>query len=531
MENSIYKNPTHTKSWALLQENYQKIKDVQIGQLFVDYSDRVSEFSVLWEDFLLDFSKNNITPETFNYLISFAEEMNLAKEINAMFSGEKINITEERAVLHTALRSLDNEVYFGGENIIPDVQLQKKKIKVLTDKVLSGEKKGATNKQFTDVVNIGIGGSDLGPKMVTTALEEYRTHLKVHFVSNIDADFNESVFKTLDPETTLLIVVSKSFTTKETLSNANRAKRWLVNVLGEEATTHHFLAVSANENAVVEFGIHPDNIFKMWDWVGGRFSLWSSVGLSISLALGYDHFEVLCKGAEKMDQHFRSTSFDKNLPVVLALLNIWYTNFYSLETRAIIPYKESLSQLVPYLQQSFMESNGKSVDKNGETIAYNTGNIIFGNTGVNSQHAFFQLIHQGTITVPVDFIGFCKVNCNDYDLNSQLISNMFAQSKALAWGDKKENLFKNFEGNKPSNTILIDALTPESLGKLIAMYEHQIFTEGVLLNINSFDQFGVELGKEISEDITKEMKDEFIGIKDKSTSSLILHYLKQNRIL
>lgn len=529
MKHSNYKNPCKTETWRQLQEHYHNIHNTHMKDMFNDNPQRVDEFSVNIDGLLFDYSKNRINTETKQLLVSFAKEMELPKAIKQCFNGDKMNITENRAVLHTALRAKKEQVLLDDHNIVPEITAEKFKIKEFTQGIHNKTITGATNKAFTDIVNIGIGGSDLGPKMVVNALKAFRTDLKVHYVSNIDYDFNSSLFQTLNPETTLFIVVSKSFTTKETITNATLAKDWLTTALGAAATSQHFVAVSANSEEVRQFGIEAANTFKMWDWVGGRFSLWSAVGLSIALGIGYDNFEALHHGAYTIDHHFETTPLDHNIPVIMALLNIWYINFFDFRAKAIIPYKESLRDFIDYLEQGFMESNGKMVDKNGERVQYNTGNLIFGNTGVNSQHAFFQLFHQGTLTIPTDFIGFCKPLKDKSGVHNQLMANMFAQSKALMLGDDNDNLFNYFEGNKPSNTLLLDALTPKALGQLIAIYEHVIFVEGILLNINSFDQFGVELGKKISSEIEEDLNKQQTTNHDVSTNTLMQHYLNKKQ--
>jgi glucose-6-phosphate isomerase len=434
-----------------------------------------------------------------------------------------------------------------GVNIIPSLEKTREKIKDFTNNVLSGKLKGSTNKKFTDIVNIGIGGSDLGPVMIVEALKYYSTSLKTHFVSNVDGDHVLEVIKKLDPETTLFIVVSKTFTTQETLSNANTIKNWLISKLGQNCVAKHFAAVSTNENAIKEFGINSENVFPMNDWVGGRFSLWSAVGLSISLSVGYDNFNSLLRGANKMDGHFKNTSYRSNIPVLLALISIWYNNFFKAETEAVIPYTQYLNRLPAYLQQAIMESNGKSVDRNGDAVDYQTGNIIWGDTGTNAQHAFFQLIHQGTKLIPCDFIGFKKPLHKENTQHDKLMSNFFAQTEALMMGktenevvnelkssntstEKIESLkaFKIFPGNKPTNTLLINKLSPESLGSLVAMYEHKIFVQGVIWNIFSYDQWGVELGKQLASKVLKEINENKISNHDSSTSSLLKNYLSNS---
>ncbi|PWH83705.1 glucose-6-phosphate isomerase [Algibacter marinivivus] len=531
-------NPTTTNSWKKLQEHFNYIKDVHMKDLFAEDKNRANEFTIKWDDFYVDFSKNRITEDTFKYLLELAEDVKLKEAIESQFSGEIINITEGRAVLHTALRAPESyNVTVDGENVLPEIYKVKNKIKAFTSEVVNGERKGFTGKAFTDVVNIGIGGSDLGPAMVVDSLQYYKNHLTTHFVSNVDGDHVNEVIKKLDPETTLFVVVSKTFTTQETLSNANTIKAWFLKYASEADIAKHFVAVSTNIDSVKNFGIDPNNIFPMWDWVGGRFSLWSAVGLSISLAVGYDNYDSLLKGAHKMDTHFKNEDFENNIPVVLALISVWYNNFFNAESEAVIPYSQYLNQFATYLQQGIMESNGKSIDRNGNPIDYETGTLIWGEPGTNSQHAFFQLIHQGTKLIPADFIGFTKSLHGNQDHQDKLISNFLAQTEALLNGKTEAEVvaegtrediipFKIFQGNKPTNTIFINKLSPESLGKLIAMYEHKIFVQGVIWNIFSYDQFGVELGKQLASKILKEFNNASVDNHDSSTSNLLSHYKK-----
>ncbi|WP_298364062.1 glucose-6-phosphate isomerase [uncultured Lutibacter sp.] len=510
-------NPTETKAWQKLTNHYNEIKDEHIKSLFNSDNNRKDKFTINFNDFEFDYSKNRISEETLGYLFELANEVDLKSAMDSYFSGEKINQTEKRAVLHTALRTqLNNEVLVEGKNVLPEIKAALNKIEGFTNKVVSGDWKGYTNKSITDVVNIGIGGSDLGPDMVVESLKYYKNHLNVHFVSNIDGDHVQEVIKNLNPETTLFVIVSKTFTTQETLTNATTIKKWFLESASSQDVAKHFVAVSTNLKNVSEFGIDNDNIFPMWDWVGGRFSLWSAVGLSISLAVGFKNFNELLVGAFEMDEHFKNTPFENNAPVVLSLIGIWYTNFFNCETEVILPYSQYLSKLAPYLQQAIMESNGKSVDRNGNKINYQTGNIIWGAPGSNSQHAFMQLLHQGTKLIPADFIGFKNSLYGDDNHHTKLMANFFAQTQALAEGKTKEEVhldlktqgkideietllpFKVFDGNKPSTTILIEKLTPKTLGSLIAFYEHKIFVQGIIWNIFSFDQFGVELGKELA---------------------------------
>ena len=540
-------NPTQTKSWKKLLKHFESIKNKKIEDLLGSRKSPV-KFNLVWDDFIIDISKNIIDNTTLELLLELANECNLSDAILKQFKGESINETENRAVLHTAIRTFKKDsININGKDIIPSIFETREKIKTFTNNILNGNLKGETGKSFTDVVNIGIGGSDLGPVMVVEALKHYCTKLNTHFVSNVDGDHVFEVIKNLDPETTLFIVVSKTFTTQETLSNANTIKSWLTKQLGESSVSKHFAAVSTNQKAIKEFGINPENVFPMNDWVGGRFSLWSSVGLSISLSVGYENFSNLLLGANKMDEHFKTTKFDSNIPVVLALLSIWYNNFFKAETEGVIPYTQYLNRLPAYLQQAIMESNGKSVDRSGNNISYQTGNIIWGDTGTNSQHAFFQLIHQGTKLIPCDFIGFKKPLKKENKQHDKLMSNFFAQTEALMMGKSEKQVleeleqtdlsakefeflknFKVFSGNKPTNTILIDKLTPQSLGSLIAMYEHKIFVQGVIWNIFSYDQWGVELGKQLASKVLGEINGNKISSHDKSTEFLLKNYLSNS---
>ena len=538
-------NPTHTKAWSKLQSHFETIKNIHLKDLFHENPERAGEMTLKWDDFFVDFSKNRITEETLSLLIDLANEVDLKDAIKKYFEGDVINQTEGRAVLHTALRADESEkVFVDGENVIPEVFEVKEKIKNFTDAVSNGRHKGFTGKAITDIVNIGIGGSDLGPAMVVEALQFYKNHLNTHFISNVDGDHYYETIKDLDPETTLFVIVSKTFTTQETLSNANSVRDWFLKSLPKEAVASHFVAVSTNIKSVKEFGIAEDNIFPMKDWVGGRFSLWSAVGLSISLAVGFEHFNTLLSGANKMDTHFRTSEFDKNIPVIAGLLTVWYNNFFNTESEAIIPYTQYLNQFATYLQQGIMESNGKSIDRLGNPVNYQTGTIIWGEPGTNSQHAFFQLIHQGTKLIPADFIGYVESLHGNKDHHDKLMSNYFAQTEALMNGKTKDEVlselksqdlsednieklipFKLFEGNKPTTSILIQKLTPESLGKLIALYEHKIFVQGIIWNIFSYDQFGVELGKQLAKTILSELEDSSVtNSHDTSTQNLIEHY-------
>ena len=539
-------NPEKLSSWSKLKERYDILKNVHLKTLFSKEASRADKMTIQWEDFYVDYSKNRIDAETLQLLFELTKETKLKEAIETYFTGDVINETEKRAVLHTALRAPKTaEVFVDGKNVIPEVYSVKEKIKEFSEAIINGDLKGHTGKPFTHIVNIGIGGSDLGPAMVVDALSYYKNHLTTYFVSNVDGDHVHEVIKKLDPETTLFVIVSKTFTTQETLSNATTIRNWFLKGAPENAVSKHFVAVSTNLEKVKEFGISEANIFPMWDWVGGRFSLWSAVGLSISLSVGYENFEHLLSGANKMDDHFRTTPFETNIPVVLALLSVWYNNFFGAETEAIIPYSQYLNQFATYLQQGIMESNGKTIDRNGNKVGYQTGTIIWGEPGTNSQHAFFQLIHQGTKLIPVDFIGFAEALHGDRDHQDKLMSNFIAQTEALMNGKteaevleefKKQNLsqsaaekllpYKVFEGNKPTNTIFIKRLTPESLGKLIALYEHKIFVQGVIWNIFSYDQFGVELGKQLANVILKEFSGQSESLHDNSTMNIINFYKK-----
>ena len=513
----LHQNPTTTKSWKELEKHYQDIKDVHLNSLFEKNANRKDEFSIAFEALNFDFSKNRITKKTLELLVELAKEQKLDKAIESLFTGEKINTTEERAVLHAALRSFEDEHLKVDDSLIyNEIDQARNKVKQFTEQVISGDWKGHTGKRITDVVNIGIGGSDLGPQMVVKALDFYKNQLNIHFISNIDGDATHAVLNKLNPETTLFVVVSKTFSTIETLTNANTCKSWLLKKGANTTIANHFVAVSANEKAALNFGIEKESIFPMWDWVGGRFSMWGSVGISIALAIGYDDFENFLKGANSVDIHFRKTAFKNNIPVLMGILSVWNINFFKTKSEAVLPYAESLDKFVAYLQQLFMESNGKSIDVNGELVNYETAAVIFGSTGSNAQHSFMQHIHQGTQLIPVDFIGF---NASLYGCEKHhniLMANFNAQTEALQKGKSKNEVhlsmklnheknkinkllpFKVFNGNRVSNTLLLNKLTPYNLGLLIALYEHKVFVQGVIWNINSFDQFGVELGKEMA---------------------------------
>ncbi|MCD2257967.1 glucose-6-phosphate isomerase [Psychroserpens luteolus] len=538
-------NPTTTVAWSKLRAHFKTIENTHLKALFAEHQNRAHDMTVRWEDFFVDYSKHRVSKETISLLLELANEVGLKDAMQKYFEGDVINQTEGREVLHTALRVPESaQVFVNGENVIPEIFEVKQKIKTFSNQIINGDLKSYSNKPFTDVVNIGIGGSDLGPAMVVDSLSYYKNHLNTHFVSNVDGDHVNEIIKKLNPETTLFVIVSKTFTTQETLSNANTIREWFLKEAPQDAVSKHFVAVSTNIEKVKAFGIDENNIFPMWNWVGGRFSLWSAVGLSISLTVGYDNFDQLLLGAHKMDTHFKTEAFDKNIPVFTALLSVWYNNFFNAESEAVIPYSQYLNQFATYLQQGIMESNGKSVDRNGDTIDYQTGTIIWGEPGTNSQHAFFQLIHQGTKLIPAEFIGFAKSLHGNQDHQDKLMSNFFAQTEALMNGKSKDVVeaelrsqglseekmnelipFKIFEGNKPTTTILIEKLTPQSLGKLIAMYEHKIFVQGIIWNIFSYDQFGVELGKQLANTILTELQSaNVINNHDESTQNLIKHY-------
>ncbi|WP_097421869.1 glucose-6-phosphate isomerase [Escherichia coli] len=540
-------NPTQTAAWQALQKHFDEMKDVTIADLFAKDGDRFSKFSATFDDqMLVDYSKNRITEETLAKLQDLAKECDLAGAIKSMFSGEKINRTENRAVLHVALRNRSNTpILVDGKDVMPEVNAVLEKMKTFSEAIISGEWKGYTGKAITDVVNIGIGGSDLGPYMVTEALRPYKNHQNMHFVSNVDGTHIAEVLKKVNPETTLFLVASKTFTTQETMTNAHSARDWFLKAAGDEKhVAKHFAALSTNAKAVGEFGIDTANMFEFWDWVGGRYSLWSAIGLSIVLSIGFDNFVELLSGAHAMDKHFSTTPAEKNLPVLLALIGIWYNNFFGAETEAILPYDQYMHRFAAYFQQGNMESNGKYVDRNGKVVDYQTGPIIWGEPGTNGQHAFYQLIHQGTKMVPCDFIAPAITHNPLSDHHQKLLSNFFAQTEALAFGKSREVVeqeyrdqgkdpatldyvvpFKVFEGNRPTNSILLREITPFSLGALIALYEHKIFTQGVILNIFTFDQWGVELGKQLANRILPELKDDKeISSHDSSTNGLINRY-------
>lgn len=538
-------NPVQTKAWEKLEKHYKETAGSSLRELFKD-PNRFQKFHVRFDNLLLDYSKNLIDDETMNLLIELAEDCKLNSAIEKMFGGDRINETEDRAVLHTALRNRSNQpVIVDGKDVMPEINSVLNQMKLFSEKVISGEWKGFSGKEITDVVNIGIGGSDLGPVMVTEALNHYKTRLNLHFVSNVDATHIAETFKKINPETTLFIVASKTFTTQETMTNAHTAREWFLNSdATEKDIAKHFVALSTHTAEVEKFGIDPENMFRFWDWVGGRYSLWSAIGLSICLAVGFDNFEKLLEGAHQMDNHFRNSDFRENIPVILALIGIWYNNFFGAESVAILPYEQYLSRFPAYFQQGDMESSGKSTGRDRKHVFYQTGPIIWGEPGTNGQHAFYQLIHQGTKLIPCDFLTGANSLNPLGDHHRKLISNFFAQTEALAFGKTEEEAieelkqegksekeieflksFKIFAGNSPTNSILYNLLTPNTLGKLVAMYEHKIFVQGVIWNIFSFDQWGVELGKKLAKKILPELEtDNKISSHDSSTNGLINAY-------
>jgi glucose-6-phosphate isomerase len=539
-------NPITTSAWQKLDEYYFGFEGIHLKEIFENDPERFQKYSLRFDDILVDFSKNIVDDEVREMLLELAGECGLKSAIESMFTGEKINVTENRAVLHVALRNRSNTpVFVDGVDVMPEINAVLDQMKAFSGKVISGEWKGYTRKAITDIVNIGIGGSDLGPLMVTEALKPYKTHLNLHFVSNVDGTHIAETLKKVNPATTLFIVASKTFTTQETMTNANSAKAWFLKSAKEmNHVAKHFVAVSTNAEAVSAFGIDTANMFRFWDWVGGRYSLWSAIGLSIVLGIGYENYIELLSGAHAMDNHFRNTDFNKNIPVILALIGIWYNNFFGSESEAILPYDQYMHRFAAYFQQGNMESNGKIVDRNGEQVDYQTGPIIWGEPGTNGQHAFYQLIHQGTKLIPCDFIA-AAINHNPLGNHHQiLLANFFAQPEAMMLGKTEEQVveelkaagkteneikelmpFKVFPGNIPTNSILVKKLTPRTLGSLIAMYEHKIFVQGVIWNIYSFDQWGVELGKQLATAILPELAgDEPVTGHDSSTNGLINAY-------
>ena len=544
-------SPLTTPAWSKLTAHFEEFKDVNMKTLFEQDKDRFDKYSRSWNNILVDFSKNRVDDTAFRLLMDLASECNLKSAIEAMFDGEKINITEDRAVLHTALRNRTNTpILVDGTDVMPEVNRVLEQMKTFSSDVIGGKWKGYTGKTIETVVNIGIGGSDLGPVMVTEALKPYKIpHIESFFVSNVDGTHIEETLKKCDPETTLFLIASKTFTTQETMTNAHTAREWLIEALGDElAIAKHFVAISTNTRSVKEFGIDTANMFEFWDWVGGRYSLWSAIGLSIVLNIGFDNFELLLAGAFEMDKHFRTTEFQDNLPVILAMIGIWYNNFFGAETEALLPYDQYLHRFAAYFQQGNMESNGKGVDKEGNIVNYQTGPIVWGEPGTNGQHAFYQLIHQGTKLIPCDFIATANSHNPIGDHHAKLMSNFFAQTEALMMGKSESEVraelesagktaeeiealapFKIFQGNRPTNSILLEEITPFSLGSLIALYEHKIFVQGIIWNINSFDQWGVELGKQLANKILLELSSESETESHDSSTNGLMNTFKHMR--
>jgi glucose-6-phosphate isomerase len=532
--------PDHTNAWKNLQAHYEEAKTWQLKDLFKNDSGRFDNFSIRHGDILVDYSKNIITEKTLELLLQLADECKVKDAIEAMFNGEKINRSENRPVLHTALRNFSgNPVMADGKDVMPEVKAVQQQMKTFCDRVHSGEHTGYTGKKIKYIVNIGIGGSDLGPYMVTESLTPYFVgNIKPYFVSNVDGTHMAETLKRITPDETIFLIASKTFTTQETMTNAKTAREWFLKSASEKDIAKHFIALSTNEKDVVNFGIAKENMFVFWDWVGGRYSLWSAIGLSIALAIGYSNFEQLLKGAHETDMHFRTAEFNKNIPVLLALIGLWYTDFFNTQTEAILPYDQYMHRFAAYFQQGNMESNGKSVDRNGENVTYATGPVIWGEPGTNGQHAFYQLLHQGTVLVPCDFIAPAISHNNIGDHHQKLLSNFFAQTEALMNGKpidevKKETgsgdpnvmTFRQFSGNRPTNSILLKQITPYTLGRLIALYEHKIFVQGVIWNIYSFDQWGVELGKQLANKILPELAGHKpVDGHDSSTNGLINTY-------
>jgi glucose-6-phosphate isomerase len=541
-----------TEAFHQLKSHQAELASMHLRNLFKEDPQRAARFSIRWNDFLFDYSKNRITSETINILIKLAGECRLNDAIEAMFRGEIINQTEQREVLHTALRNRSNKpILVKGRDVMPDIHAVLDQMRSFSDAVHAGLRTGYTGKKFRHIVNIGIGGSDLGPVMVTEALKPWWVEgIEMHFVSNVDGTHISETLKKLDPETTLFLIASKTFTTQETMANAHTARQWFVEKVGSaQHIASHFVAISTNADAVQAFGIDPENMFVFWDWVGGRYSLWSSIGLSISLAMGYAHFAALLQGAYEADEHFRNTPFQENIPVIMALLGIWYANFFGAGSHAILPYDQYMHRFAAYLQQGDMESNGKSVDRNGHPVSYTTGPVIWGEPGTNGQHAFYQLIHQGTQLIPADFIAPAISQNLVGDHHTLLMSNFFAQTEALMNGKTAEEVqaelaakgmtnqeiafhapFRVFEGNRPSNSILVREINPKNLGALIAFYEHKIFTQGVIWNVYSFDQWGVELGKQLAGKILPELRNtEQVHSHDSSTNLLMNVWKEMNK--
>lgn len=523
-------NPTNTPSWQALQQHYSEMKSTSVKELFSADKDRFNKFSLAANDIIFDYSKNIITEKTMALLIQLSNECGLAAAIKALFTGDRINATENRAVLHTALRNFSGKpVLTDGKDVMPDVKAVQEQMKKFCSNLHSGEWKGYTGKKIKYIVNIGIGGSDLGPVMVTEALKPYWVEgIQTYFVSNVDGTHITETLKKVTADETLFLIASKTFTTQETMTNAHTARNWFLQSAKEEAfIAKHFAALSTNEKDVVKFGIAAENMFGFWDWVGGRYSLWSAIGLSIALTIGYSNFEELLKGAYETDTHFSAAPFEKNIPVLMALIGIWYSNFFGTSTEAILPYDQYMHRFAAYFQQGNMESNGKYVDRNGNKVSYSTGPVIWGEPGTNGQHAFYQLIHQGTQIIPCDFIAPAISHNPIGDHHQKLLSNFFAQTEALMNGATHTDPYRVFEGNRPTNSFLIKKITPFTLGQLIALYEHKIFVQGVIWNIYSFDQWGVELGKVLAGKILPELlTDDAVELHDSSTNGLINCYKK-----
>lgn len=543
-------NLTQSPAWQKLAAHQKQLETTTMRELFAKDPDRFNKFSIEFGGILYDFSKNRITEETLDLLVSLAEQAKVKEMAEAMFTGEKINVTERRAVLHTALRNrANNPVYVDGKDVMPDVNRVLAKMKDFCARVRSGEWKGYTGKAITDVVNIGIGGSDLGPCMVCEALAPYQSILTPHFVSNVDGTHIVETVKKLNPETTLFIVASKTFTTQETMTNAHSAKKWLLDALKDEkAVASHFVALSTNREEVEKFGIDPNNMFEFWNWVGGRYSLWSAIGLSIALAVGFENFEELLTGAHEADVYFRTTPYKQNIPVVMALLGVWYNNFWNAETQAILPYDQYMRRFAAYLQQGDMESNGKGVDREGNRVDYSTGQIVWGEPGTNGQHAFYQLIHQGTKLIPCDFLMPVQTHNPIGDHHQKLVANFIAQTEALMKGKTEEEAYqellksglddaeakrlapaKVFTGNRPTSSFFFTKLTPKMLGKLISFYEMKIFVQGIVWNVNSFDQMGVELGKQLAKAVLPELVSSTPTTSHDASTNALVEYYKKNR--
>lgn len=540
-------NPTETSAWQELEKHFDGFDHFSLKEEFKKDPSRAANLTLIDKDFYIDFSKNLITPKTKEYLTALATECDLKSAIHSYFNGEPINATEKRAVLHTALRTPQDSAPDSVKEYVKAALESKLKMFTYVDSIIDGSTTTANGERFDTIVNIGIGGSDLGPVMIYESLQAYKNDLTLHFVSNVEGDHVEEVLKKINPATTLFVIVSKSFGTQETLTNATTIRNWFKTKLDDAAVSTHFIAVSSNVDKAVEFGIDRSNIFPMFDWVGGRFSLWSTVGMSVALGIGTKNFQALLDGAHEMDNHFKNTTFDKNIPVQLALMSIWYNNFYRAQSEAIIPYTQYLHRLPAYLQQAIMESNGKSVDRNGNPVTYDTGNIVWGEPGTNSQHAFFQLIHQGTKLIPAHFIAFAKAKYNHPDHHNKLMANFIAQTEALMNGKTREEAKKDlekegksaqdialllpfnvFEGDQPTTTLLIDELTPQSIGKLVAMYEHKIFTEGVIWNIYSYDQWGVQLGKVLADAVLENIEQKAYDGHDSSTTGILKRFAQKN---